>query len=198
MVCSISELIQSNQGKIEEDTIGYILQQIANALFVLHSNHRLHRDVKSENILISSDGTIKLANFRCAAQLFIEKNLRNTIIGTPVFMAPELALGNDYDEKIDIWSFGIIALHLAEGEIPNAEDSPVNIFLNAANDESPGLSESRRWSEEFKEVVNACLVKDPKLRISSEQLLSKPFLRDLNKESKKNFLRLIFESREEL
>ena len=89
-------------------------------------------------------------------------------------------------------------MHLAEGEIPNAEDSPVNIFLNAANDESPGLSESRRWSEEFKEVVNACLVKDPKLRISSEQLLSKPFLRDLNKESKKNFLRLIFESREEL
>ena len=83
MVCSLSELIQSNKGKINEDVLGYIIKEVCSAIAVLHNNHRIHRDIKSENILISKDGAIKLADLGSAAQLLEENNQRHTIIGTP-------------------------------------------------------------------------------------------------------------------
>ena len=101
-----------------EEVIKYILKQILEGLNFLHSNHIIHRDIKSDNILYNTSGDIKLADFGYAAQLTKQEDLRKTRCGTVCWMAPELIDKQPYNVKIDIWSLGIVALELAEGASP--------------------------------------------------------------------------------
>lgn len=191
MVCSLNDLVFDMRDQIDEEVIAYILHEVCSGLLVLHTNQRIHRDIKSDNILISEDGTIKLADFGCAAQLFEEENQRKTVIGTPVWMAPELALGETYDMKVDIWGLGILALLLADGELPYAHESPMKILMLIRDNPSPMPKCPGKWSENFLDFIRSCLQKNPQIRPDAHQVGFHQFIHDLPKRNKTKFYELL-------
>jgi serine/threonine protein kinase len=146
------------------------------ALAYLHSKHRIHRDVKSDNILLSSKGEIKLADFGYATQLTAEKQKRMTVVGTPYWMAPEVIRGNKYDTKIDIWSLGIMLMEMAEGDPPYMDHPPLRALFLITTKGIPPLKDPK-WSPELRDFLNRCLVKDPTQRATAVELLQHPFLK---------------------
>ncbi|KAL8475464.1 hypothetical protein ACS0TY_028209 [Phlomoides rotata] len=167
----------------EEPVIATLLHEVLKALVYVHAQGHIHRDVKAGNILIDSNGTVKLADFGVAACMFDtgdRQRSRNTFVGTPCWMAPEVMQQlHGYDFKADIWSFGITALELAHGHAPFSKYPPMKVLLMTLQNAPPGLDyeRDRRFSKSFKEMVAACLVKDPKKRPSSEKLLKHPFFK---------------------
>ncbi|EPS68278.1 hypothetical protein M569_06489, partial [Genlisea aurea] len=168
----------------EESAIGSILRETLKALEYLHKQGHIHRDVKAGNILIHSDGDIKLADFGVSACMFDKgdrQRSRNTFVGTPCWMAPEvLQPGTGYDFKADIWSFGITALELAHGHAPFSKYPPMKVLLMTIQNAPPGLDYDRdkRFSKSFKEMVAMCLVKDQTKRPTAEKLLKHSFFRN--------------------
>ena len=136
-------------------------------LHYLHSNNIIHRDIKSDNILTDKDGEVKLADFGYAAQLTSERAARSSKVGTLCWMAPELIRGERrYGTGIDIWSFGIFAFELAEGDPPYIREPQSRVMINIITQEPPKIS--NRWSEGFRDFVAACLTTDPERRPSAE------------------------------
>ncbi|CAN4077425.1 unnamed protein product [Withania somnifera] len=167
----------------EEAVIGSILKETLKALEYLHQHGHIHRDVKAGNILLDTNGVVKLADFGVSACMFDSgdrQRSRNTFTGTPCWMAPEvLQPGTGYDFKADIWSFGITALELAHGHAPFSKYPPMKVLLMTINNAPPGLDYDRdkKFSKSFKEMVAMCLVKDQTKRPTAEKLLKHIFFK---------------------
>ncbi|KAG2536972.1 hypothetical protein PVAP13_9NG240300 [Panicum virgatum] len=174
----------SYQDGFDEPVIGSILKETLKALEYLHRQGQIHRDVKAGNILIDSAGIVKLGDFGVSACMFDRgdrQRSRNTFVGTPCWMAPEvLQPGTGYNFKADIWSFGITALELAHGHAPFSKYPPMKVLLMTLQNAPPGLDYERdkRFSKSFKEMVAMCLVKDQTKRPTAEKLLKHSFFKN--------------------
>lgn len=184
---NLTDLISDKAGMIPESLMAYILKEILNGLRHMHASYRIHRDIKSDNILLSLEGCVKLGDFGYAAQLTAEQDKRTTVVGTPSWMAPELVVGSRYDGKIDIWSLGIVSLEMAEGEPPNLRENPMKALYLTATGPPPSLSEKSKWSAEFNSFIEKCLTKDPDHRPSAEELYSDTFISLAPSDGKQQF-----------
>ncbi|KAK4748702.1 hypothetical protein SAY87_015288 [Trapa incisa] len=168
----------------DEPAICSILKETLKALDYLHQQGHIHRDVKAGNILLDSNGVIKLADFGVSACMFEtgdRRRARNTFVGTPCWMAPEvLQPESGYNFKADIWSFGITALELAHGHAPFSKFSPMKVLLMTIQHAPPGLDYDRdkKFSKLFKEMIAMCLVKDQTKRPTAEKLLKHSFFKN--------------------
>jgi len=159
---------------IREDCIARIMLESLKAIEYIHSLHRIHRDIKSDNILLDTNGTVKLADFGYTVQLTESKRKRNTTIGTPYWEAPEVITGDLYDSKVDIWSLGIMALEIAEGEPPYMDLPPLTALRLIVVDGIPALSD--KFSKQLRDFVGCCLEIKSVDRATSQELLRHPFL----------------------
>jgi serine/threonine protein kinase len=153
----------------------------------MHEQFRIHRDIKSDNILISLDGSVKLGDFGYAAQLTQEHEARHSVVGTPSWMAPELVVGMDYGVSVDVWSLGIVAIEMVLGEPPYLNENPMKALYLIATKPPPVVPNDGKWTEDFQSFVRACLVKDPETRPTTEVLLTHPFIENVGNDAQLAF-----------
>ncbi|XP_043085593.1 myosin-IIIb-like isoform X1 [Puntigrus tetrazona] len=182
---SVTDLIKGllMRGKrLEEPVISYILYGALLGLQHLHNNRIIHRDVKGNNILLTTDGGVKLVDFGVSAQLTSARLRRNTSVGTPFWMAPEVIACEQqydysYDARCDVWSLGITAIELADGDPPLAEMHPVKALFKIPRNPSPTLRQPEHWCRSFCHFIAQCLIKDFETRPSVTHLLEHPFIK---------------------
>ncbi|XP_023824720.1 LOW QUALITY PROTEIN: serine/threonine-protein kinase 10-like [Salvelinus sp. IW2-2015] len=203
-------MLELDRGLIEPQ-IQVICKQMLEALVYLHSIKIIHRDLKAGNILLTLEGDIKLADFGVSAKNTKTLQRRDSFIGTPYWMAPEVVMCETmkdapYDYKADIWSLGITLIELAQIEPPHHELNPMRVLLKIAKSEPPTLEQPSKWSREFKDFLKKSLDKNPESRPDAAQLLEHPFvcsvktnrpLQELVAEAKAEVMEEIEDNREE-
>ncbi|XP_005163446.1 TRAF2 and NCK interacting kinase a isoform X3 [Danio rerio] len=184
---SVTDLIKNTKGNsLKEDWTAYISREILRGLTHLHQHKVIHRDIKGQNVLLTENAEVKLVDFGVSAQLDRTVSRRNTFIGTPYWMAPEVIACDEnpdatYDYKSDLWSLGITALEMAEGAPPLCELHPMRaLFLIPRN--APPRLKSKKWTKRFHSFIESCLVKNHNMRPGTDQLLKHPFIRDMANE----------------
>ncbi|XP_059607576.1 myosin-IIIb-like isoform X2 [Phlebotomus argentipes] len=182
---SVTDLVQglrSRGAKLSDQQIAYILRETVKALIFLHENHCMHRDVKGHNILLTEEARVKLVDFGVSSHLAATMARRNTSVGTPYWMAPEVIaceqqLDQSYDARCDVWSIGITAIELAEGDPPLCDLHPMRALFQIPRNPPPKLSRPEQYSPMLVDFIAECLVKDLERRPFSRQLLAHPFLK---------------------
>ncbi|XP_018565640.1 serine/threonine-protein kinase 3-like [Anoplophora glabripennis] len=173
---SVSDIMRLRKKTLTEDEISTILSDTLKGLEYLHLRRKIHRDIKAGNILLNSEGHAKLADFGVAGQLTDTMAKRNTVIGTPFWMAPEVIQEIGYDCVADIWSLGITALEMAEGKPPYGDIHPMRAIFMIPTKPPPSFREPDKWSAEFIDFVSVCLVKNPEERATATDLLNHVFI----------------------
>lgn len=163
---------------LSEDEIATVLSDTLKGLEYLHLRKKIHRDIKAGNILLNTEGHAKLADFGVAGQLTDTMAKRNTVIGTPFWMAPEVIQEIGYDCVADIWSLGITALEMAEGKAPYAEIHPMRAIFMIPTKPPPSFSQPDKWCPGFIDFVSRCLVKNPDSRATASELLQHEYIKN--------------------
>ncbi|XP_062994143.1 misshapen-like kinase 1 isoform X2 [Elgaria multicarinata webbii] len=180
---SVTDLVKNTKGNaLKEDCIAYICREILRGLAHLHAHKVIHRDIKGQNVLLTENAEVKLVDFGVSAQLDRTVGRRNTFIGTPYWMAPEVIACDEnpdatYDYRSDIWSLGITAIEMAEGAPPLCDMHPMRALFLIPRNPPPKLK-SKKWSKKFMDFIDNCLIKAYTSRPPTEQLLKFPFIRD--------------------
>ncbi|XP_062423674.1 myosin-IIIa [Rhea pennata] len=177
--------------RMNELIIAYILHEALMGLQHLHENKTIHRDIKGNNILLTTEGGVKLVDFGVSAQLTSTRLRRNTSVGTPFWMAPEVIaceqqLDSSYDARCDAWSLGITAIELGDGDPPLADLHPMRALFKIPRNPPPTLQQPELWSSEFNDFINKCLTKDYEKRPTVSSLLQHDFIKQI--EGKENML----------
>uniref|UniRef100_A0A8C7ZSR9 non-specific serine/threonine protein kinase n=1 Tax=Oryzias sinensis TaxID=183150 RepID=A0A8C7ZSR9_9TELE len=178
-----ANMLELDRG-LTEPQIRVVCRQMLEALVYLHSMKIIHRDLKAGNILLTLDGTIKLADFGVSAKNTKTLQRRDSFIGTPYWMAPEVVMcetmkDTPYDYKADIWSLGITLIELAQIEPPHHELNPMRVMLKIAKSEPPTLDEPYKWSNDFNNFLRTALDKNQETRPTAAQLLEHPFVKSV-------------------
>ncbi|XP_035785819.1 myosin-IIIb-like isoform X2 [Anopheles albimanus] len=184
---SVTDLVQglrSRGARLSNNQIAYILRETVQALVFLHENHCMHRDIKGHNILLTESGHVKLVDFGVSSHLAATMARRNTSVGTPYWMAPEVIaceqqLDQSYDSRCDVWSIGITAIELAEGDPPLCELHPMRALFQIPRNPPPKLAHPEQYSSMLSDFIAECLVKDLEQRPFSKELATHPFLKSV-------------------
>lgn len=180
---SVTDLVKSTKGQcLKEEWIAYICREILRGLSHLHANKIIHRDIKGQNVLLTDNAEVKLVDFGVSAQLDRTIGRRNTFIGTPYWMAPEVIACDEnpdatYDNRSDLWSLGITALEMSESQPPLCDMHPMRALFLIPRNPPPRLK-SKKWNKKFHSFIETVLVKDYQQRPYTDQLLKHPFIRD--------------------
>jgi len=174
---SLAEVISSNE-YMSEPQIAAISKEVLAGLEYLHTqpNPIIHRDIKSDNILMSTDGRVKITDFGFGAQLNKEQNMRKSVVGTTYWMAPEVIRAKDYGPKVDVWSLGIMIYEMIEGHPPYMDESNIRALFLIASQGRPPFSDPDSISDECKDFVDKCTIIDHEMRPTSTDLINYPFL----------------------
>uniref|UniRef100_A0A3B5LD10 non-specific serine/threonine protein kinase n=1 Tax=Xiphophorus couchianus TaxID=32473 RepID=A0A3B5LD10_9TELE len=195
-----ANMLELDRG-LTEKQIRVVCRQMLEALNYLHHMKIIHRDLKAGNVLLTLEGDIKLADFGVSAKNTKTLQRRDSFIGTPYWMAPEVVMCETmkdapYDYKADIWSLGITLIELAQIEPPHHELNPMRVLLKVAKSEPPTLDQPSKWSRDFNDFLRKALDKNPEIRPSAAQLLEHPFVKTVT--SNRPLIELVAEAKAEV